>query len=150
MKICEILYQKGYISYPRTETAIFPAGTDFTSLIQTQCSNPWSDYATRLLNENGFALNLSYCGRCGEPIKNKVFLSSREGICVCENCRKEGDGGFSVDTYKYVSDVSEGVFSDVEPKIRRNGLKLFGYYIEKVSGVALKSLSEFIEILNMR
>lgn len=99
------------------------------------------------VNENGFALNLSYCGRCGEPIKNKVFLSSREGICVCENCRKEGDGGFSVDTYKYVKNISESVFKNVEPKTRRNGLKLFGYYIEKVSGVALKSLPEFIEIM---
>lgn len=66
---------------------------------------------------------------------------------MCENCRKEGDGGFSVDTYKYVKNISEGVFKDVEPKIRRNGLKLFGYYIEKVSGVALKSLPEFIEIM---
>ena len=55
MKICESLSPKGYISSPRTETALFPAGPDFTSLIQTQCSNPWSDYATRLLNENGFA-----------------------------------------------------------------------------------------------
>ena len=55
MRICEILYQKGYISYPRTETAIFPAGTDFPALIQVQCANPWSAYATHLLNDNAFA-----------------------------------------------------------------------------------------------
>lgn len=56
MKICELLYQRGYISYPRTETAAFPAGTDFQSLLQTQtqCAG-WGDYAARLLQSGGFS-----------------------------------------------------------------------------------------------
>lgn len=61
MKICEALYQKGFIryeptpsligSYPRTETAVFAAGTDFQSLIQVQSgANDWGTYAQKLLN----------------------------------------------------------------------------------------------------
>ena len=60
MKICEALYQKGFIryepnppligSYPRTETAVFAAGTDFQSLIQVQSSaSDWGTYAQKLL-----------------------------------------------------------------------------------------------------
>lgn len=98
------------------------------------------------VNENGFALNLSFCGRCGKPIENRVFLSSREGICVCENCRKEGDGGYSIDTYKYVKSIAEGKECSADEKTRKNGLKFFGYYIEKVSGVTIKSLSQLVSV----
>ncbi len=98
------------------------------------------------LNENGFALNLAFCGRCGNPIENRVFLSSREGVCVCENCRKEGDGGFSLDTYKYLKRISEGKNEETDKKTRCNGLKFFGYYMEKVSGVALKSLADLVAL----
>lgn len=100
------------------------------------------------VNENGFALNLSFCGRCGKPIERRVYLSSREGVCVCENCRKEGDGGYSIDTYKYLKAISEGKTKDFDDKTRRNGLRFFGYYIEKVSGITLKSLSELITIVS--
>ena len=50
MRICESLYQIGYVSYPRTETAFFSEGTDFTGLIgvQTQ-SGVWGGYAQGLL-----------------------------------------------------------------------------------------------------
>lgn len=97
--------------------------------------------------ENGFAINLSFCGRCGKPIEKRVFLSSREGICVCEACRKEGDGGYSIDTYKYLKKISENDTEAGDDKLRKNGLKFFGYYLEKVSGVNLKSLPELIALI---
>ena len=97
--------------------------------------------------ENGFAINLSFCGRCGKPIEKRVFLSSREGICVCEACRKEGDGGYSIDTYKYLKKISENDMEAGDDKLRKNGLKFFGYYLEKVSGVNLKSLPELIAMI---
>ncbi|EGG19640.1 DNA topoisomerase III [Cavenderia fasciculata] len=51
MKIAEELYNKGFISYPRTETSQFIDGTDFQGLIGLQTGDPqWGQYATRLLN----------------------------------------------------------------------------------------------------
>ena len=59
MSAAEELYQKGYISYPRTETERFrpefqhrPLIQDFASL--SAAAGPYASYANRLLNENGF------------------------------------------------------------------------------------------------
>lgn len=42
-------------SYPRTETAKFPDGTDFQSLIRVQTgSESWGGYASSLLNPTNF------------------------------------------------------------------------------------------------
>jgi len=42
MKIAEKLYTQGIISYPRTETNIFPQGLDLRPLIEAQTtSNQW-------------------------------------------------------------------------------------------------------------
>lgn len=38
MKIAEKLYTQGYISYPRTETNIFPKELDLRSLVEMQVS----------------------------------------------------------------------------------------------------------------
>ncbi|CCE65458.1 hypothetical protein TPHA_0L01010 [Tetrapisispora phaffii CBS 4417] len=57
----EKLYQKGFLSYPRTETDIFPKTMDLKKLVekqaqldQTNSSNrsPWADYAKNLLSDN--------------------------------------------------------------------------------------------------
>ena len=51
MKIAEALYQRGIISYPRTETDIFKEGTDLIGLVGAQANDPnWGLYAQRLLN----------------------------------------------------------------------------------------------------
>ena len=42
MKIAEKLYTQGFISYPRTETNIFPKDFDLAALVQKQVNdNAW-------------------------------------------------------------------------------------------------------------
>lgn len=51
MDLAEKLYQKGFISYPRTETDIFKEGTDLMGLVTEQTHNPgWGAYAQSLVN----------------------------------------------------------------------------------------------------
>ena len=51
MAMAESLYQRGYLSYPRTETDGFKEGFDLRSLIEAQRQDQrWSVYAQKLLN----------------------------------------------------------------------------------------------------
>lgn len=51
MSIAEKLYQKGFISYPRTETDQFPREFDFLAIIQRQTNDTnWGQYAQGLLD----------------------------------------------------------------------------------------------------
>ncbi|KAJ3425781.1 DNA topoisomerase 3-alpha [Anaeramoeba flamelloides] len=55
MNIAESLYQKGYISYPRTETNSFPKTINVKSLISVQQNDQrFSNYVNKLLNGNKF------------------------------------------------------------------------------------------------
>eukprot|EP00536_Pseudo-nitzschia_multiseries_P005597 jgi/Psemu1/323958/estExt_fgenesh1_pg.C_1070017 len=59
MTAAEELYQKGLISYPRTETERFRPEFNHQTLIRDFCSlneaaGPYAPYANHLLNENGF------------------------------------------------------------------------------------------------
>jgi DNA topoisomerase III len=55
MQVAEQLYQKGWISYPRTETDQFDKGMDLRALVQKQTQGgPWSQFAQGLLN-GGFS-----------------------------------------------------------------------------------------------
>jgi len=40
MRVAESLYNRGFISYPRTETNAFPKDFDLCSLIQQQTQDP--------------------------------------------------------------------------------------------------------------
>jgi len=52
MEIAEKLYMKGLISYPRTETNIFPSEINLQPLVQNQISDPrWGQFAQRVLND---------------------------------------------------------------------------------------------------
>ncbi|EZG77689.1 DNA topoisomerase [Gregarina niphandrodes] len=55
MQIAESLYNRGIISYPRTETEIFNETMDLKSLVQVQMSSPeWGQFAAKLLHNDGF------------------------------------------------------------------------------------------------
>lgn len=51
MSVAESLYQKGFISYPRTETDRFDKGMDLRALLQKQVQdNRWGAFAQNLVN----------------------------------------------------------------------------------------------------
>ncbi|KAI8992952.1 DNA topoisomerase [Trametes punicea] len=51
LDIAEALYQKGFLSYPRTETDVFDPQFDFMTLIGKQTADPiWGGFATGLQN----------------------------------------------------------------------------------------------------
>ncbi|MBW0466658.1 hypothetical protein O181_006373 [Austropuccinia psidii MF-1] len=55
LDIAEKLYQKGLVSYPRTETDQFDRDFDFMALIEKQMNDAqWGGFATKLKNEGGF------------------------------------------------------------------------------------------------
>ncbi|KAH7123768.1 DNA topoisomerase III [Dendryphion nanum] len=55
LQLAENLYQKGWISYPRTETDQFDHGMDLRGLVQKQAQGGrWADYAMALV-EGGFS-----------------------------------------------------------------------------------------------
>ena len=54
MKIAEKLYTSGFISYPRTETNIFPKELNLRPLVDAQAGDPrWGTFANRINQEFG-------------------------------------------------------------------------------------------------
>lgn len=98
------------------------------------------------LMDMGYAINFSACGRCGEEIKDRVFLSASEGLCSCENCKAKGDREFSFNTYAYLKSASSGAEEESDGKSAVNSLKFFAYYIAEAAGVKLKSLDALLQL----
>ncbi|CAM2722218.1 unnamed protein product [Rotaria socialis] len=69
MEIAEKLYMKGLISYPRTETNIFPTEINLQPLVQNQANDPrWGAFAQRVLNEGPRPRNGKNTDKAHPPI----------------------------------------------------------------------------------
>ncbi|XP_077967820.1 DNA topoisomerase 3-alpha-like isoform X2 [Styela clava] len=83
MQIAEKLYTKGYISYPRTETNMFPKEIDLNRLIGEQTNSiTWSGFAENLLDIGPTPRNGSKTDNAHPPIhptKCGNDLSGNEG-----------------------------------------------------------------------
>jgi len=55
MKAAELLYQRGIVSYPRTETEVFAESFDLQALVHEHRASPlWGAFASKLLDDGGF------------------------------------------------------------------------------------------------
>ncbi|VDP49193.1 unnamed protein product, partial [Heligmosomoides polygyrus] len=76
MDVAEKLYNKGYISYPRTETNKFPANMNLSSLVGQLTTYPqWGDFAAEVLEHGPNPRNGSKSDEAHPPI-HPLKLSS--------------------------------------------------------------------------
>nr|KAF6398760.1 DNA topoisomerase III alpha [Molossus molossus] len=78
MRIAEKLYTQGYISYPRTETNIFPRDLNLTALVEQQTADPgWGPFAQSILERGGpTPRNGSKSDQAHPPIHPTKYTSS--------------------------------------------------------------------------
>lgn len=96
--------------------------------------------------ENGYTITFEGCGRCYEEIKNKVYLSLKDGCCVCESCKKQGENGFSIDTYNYLKNIESGNLENFDRETAKNCLRFWGYYLARVATVNLRCLTMLVDL----
>ncbi|XP_066595164.1 DNA topoisomerase 3-alpha [Prorops nasuta] len=81
MKIAEKLYTQGFISYPRTETNIFPSNFNLSSLVSQQTENPtWGNFAARLLEEGLTPRAGKKSDQAHPPIHPTKYTNSLTGL----------------------------------------------------------------------
>ena len=107
--------------------------------------NALIEFFNGALKAVGLAINFEGCGRCGEEITERVFLSHENGCSVCENCREAGEKEYSFQTYSYIKSLVDGQ-TEYNEESARNALRFFYYYIKAVCGVDIKSVSALGEI----
>ncbi|GFO25569.1 DNA topoisomerase [Plakobranchus ocellatus] len=80
MKIAEKLYTQGLISYPRTETNIFPKDMDLVALVEAQTQDPdWGEFAQQVLNNGPNPRNGSKSDQAHPPIHPLKYTNSLQG-----------------------------------------------------------------------
>lgn len=80
MAIAEKLYSAGYISYPRTETNIFPKGLDLRPLVEAQVTDPrWGNFAQRVLVDGPNPRNGNKTDQAHPPIHPIQYTNNLHG-----------------------------------------------------------------------
>lgn len=81
MRIAEKLYTQGYISYPRTETNIFPKDLNLVALVEQQTVDPhWGAFAQTILERGGpTPRNGSKSDQAHPPIHPTKYTSGLQG-----------------------------------------------------------------------
>ncbi|KAE8578852.1 hypothetical protein XENTR_v10023799 [Xenopus tropicalis] len=81
MKVAEKLYTQGFISYPRTETNIFPKDLNLTSLVEQQThDHQWGGFAQRILERGGpTPRNGNKTDQAHPPIHPTKYTNSLQG-----------------------------------------------------------------------
>lgn len=81
MRIAEKLYTQGYISYPRTETNIFPKDLNLVTLVEQQAQDPhWGAFAQNILERGGpTPRNGNKSDQAHPPIHPTKYTSSLQG-----------------------------------------------------------------------
>ncbi|KAI1278104.1 DNA topoisomerase 3-alpha [Halotydeus destructor] len=80
MKIAEKLYTQGFISYPRTETNIFPNNLNLPQYVEAQCQNSqWGDFARNLLMNGLYPRNGTKSDQAHPPIHPTKYTDSLNG-----------------------------------------------------------------------
>ncbi|KAJ8319013.1 hypothetical protein KUTeg_004104 [Tegillarca granosa] len=77
MKIAEKLYTQGFISYPRTETNIFPKDLDLRGLIEQQTRDEnWGDFAAGVLEHGPHPRNGNKSDQAHPPIHPTKYTNN--------------------------------------------------------------------------
>ncbi|XP_064405762.1 DNA topoisomerase 3-alpha-like isoform X2 [Halichondria panicea] len=80
MKIAEKLYTQGYISYPRTETNIFPDSFDLNAIVQAQAGDPqWGDFAGNILTRGATPRQGAKTDNAHPPIHPTKYTNTLQG-----------------------------------------------------------------------
>ncbi|XP_005402336.1 PREDICTED: DNA topoisomerase 3-alpha isoform X2 [Chinchilla lanigera] len=81
MRIAEKLYTQGYISYPRTETNIFPRDLNLMALVEQQTQDPhWGAFAQNILERGGpTPRNGNKSDQAHPPIHPTKYTSNLQG-----------------------------------------------------------------------
>ena len=80
MQIAEKLYVSGLISYPRTETNIFPPKLDLKHLVEQQFADPrWGSFAQGVMNQGPMPRNGNKTDNAHPPIHPTKYKSDLSG-----------------------------------------------------------------------
>lgn len=81
MRVAEKLYTQGLISYPRTETNIFPKELNLVPLVSQQINNPaWGNFAQQLLEKGPNPRQGKKSDQAHPPIHPTKYTDSLNGM----------------------------------------------------------------------
>lgn len=81
MKIAEKLYTQGLISYPRTETNIFPKELNLVPLVNQQVNHPaWGNFAQQLIQDGLNPRQGKKSDQAHPPIHPTKYTDSLQGL----------------------------------------------------------------------